>query len=155
MNPSDIPDINTGYGKSECHINVKNLTNDYIAIRVKTTKKEIYSLSPTYSLIQPNSNLDIKFTYTIRDIYESPDKHKFKIEAIVIPESYKTKEVKMIYDFIVKNKTPIRGCTIKLGVIFNNRKFTQNNRNTKTRDVELDRSLNPNCVIYENILESE
>lgn len=58
---------NTGvYGKSECIVAVKNLTNSCVAVRTKTTKKDVYAVNPTYGVIQPNGILDIKFVYFIK-----------------------------------------------------------------------------------------
>jgi hypothetical protein len=156
LNPADFPDSVNGYGKSDCSINAKNLTDKYIAIRVKTTKKEVYTLNPTFSLVKPNESIDIKFTYIIKDLQEFADKHKFKFEGIIIPEEYTTKEIKAIFDLITKNKLPVRGCTIKLGVTFNNLKLSRTALSqNKPRDLDINRSLNLNNAMYENIKEDE
>jgi hypothetical protein len=45
---------------------VKNLTGSFVAIRTKTTKKDVYAVNPTYGVIYPNGSLEIKFTYHIK-----------------------------------------------------------------------------------------
>jgi hypothetical protein len=54
------------YGKSECIILVKNLTNNHVAIRTKTTKKDVYAVNPTYGTINPAQTFEIKFVYYIK-----------------------------------------------------------------------------------------
>ena len=156
LNPSDFPDSVNGYGKSECVISARNLSNEYLAIRVKTTRKEVYMLNPTYSLVKPNESIEIKFTYIIKDIQENPDKHKFKFEGIVVPEEFVNKDTKAIFDHFIKNKIPVKGYTIKLGVSFTNIKLSKTTyRDSRTREIEVNRSLNPNSMIYENTKEDE
>ena len=66
LSPSANPD-NTGiYGKSESVMLVKNLTNSHVAIRTKTTKKDVYAVNPTYGIINPSGTFEIKFTYYIK-----------------------------------------------------------------------------------------
>ncbi len=45
---------------------VKNLVNSNVAVRTKTTKKDVYAVNPTYGIIPPNGTLDIKFVYYIK-----------------------------------------------------------------------------------------
>jgi hypothetical protein len=45
---------------------VKNKSNSFVAIRTKTTKKEVYAVNPTYGIIVPQGTLDIKFVYHIK-----------------------------------------------------------------------------------------
>ena len=68
LSPSSIPDNAGLYGKSESVMIVKNLTNSYVAIRTKTTKKDVYAVNPTYGVINPRASFEIKFTYYIKVI---------------------------------------------------------------------------------------
>ena len=71
-------------------------------------------------IIKANDKVEIKFIYTIKDLNESPEKHKFKFEAIVIPNELINKDVKHIFDEVVKNKIPVKGITLKRNVLFKN-----------------------------------
>ena len=48
---------------------VKNLVNSNVAVRTKTTKKDVYAVNPTYGIIPPNGTLEIKFVYYIKVIF--------------------------------------------------------------------------------------
>jgi hypothetical protein len=66
LTPSNIPD-NTGiYGKSDFTMTVRNLTSSLVAVRTKTTKKEVYAVNPTYGMVPPKGTLEIKFVYFIK-----------------------------------------------------------------------------------------
>jgi hypothetical protein len=45
---------------------VKNKTSSNVAVRTKTTKKDVYAVNPTYGVIQPEGLLEIKFVYYIK-----------------------------------------------------------------------------------------
>jgi hypothetical protein len=45
---------------------VKNLTNSFVAVRTKTTKKDVYAVNPTYGVVNPEGTLEIKFVYYIK-----------------------------------------------------------------------------------------
>lgn len=61
-----MPDQSGIYGKSECIVLVKNHTNSLVAIRTKTTKKDVYAVNPTYGIINPLQTFEIKFVYYIK-----------------------------------------------------------------------------------------
>ena len=65
---------------------MKNESNKYVALRIRTTKKDLYAAYPSYYVIKPNSKLDSKVTFTKKHDYKSIDisKHKFKIEGILL-----------------------------------------------------------------------
>ena len=89
---------------SEEDITVTNLTSDYLAFRAKTTKKDNYTVNPTYCVIPPNENkiLNILLYNMIGQNLDSKG-HKFKFEGFIIPESRKDEEVKDIFkDYIQK-----------------------------------------------------
>ncbi len=66
LTPSPTVDGNGVYGKSECIMKVINKTDSFVAIRTKTTKKEVYAVNPTYGVVNPNGALEIKFIYYIK-----------------------------------------------------------------------------------------
>ena len=39
---------------SELKLTITNLTSEYIAFRIKTTKKDYYAVEPTYNVLIPN-----------------------------------------------------------------------------------------------------
>lgn len=66
LSPTPTPDTSGIYGKSECVILVRNLTNSHVAIRTKTTKKDVYAVNPTYGIVNPAQTFEIKFVYYIK-----------------------------------------------------------------------------------------
>lgn len=66
IEPAASPDQNGIFGKSECTITVKNKTSSHVAVRTKTTKKDVYAVNPTYGVILPEGLLEIKFVYYIK-----------------------------------------------------------------------------------------
>ena len=99
---------------SEENITVTNLTSDYLAFRTKTTKKEFYSVNPTYCIIPPNETQILTFVFYNR-IGEKIDakNHKFKFEGFIIPETEKDEEVKTLFQNYIKNGTKVVGTTKK------------------------------------------
>jgi hypothetical protein len=45
---------------------VKNLTKSFVAVRTKTTKKDVYAVNPTYGVVNAEGTLEIKFVYYIK-----------------------------------------------------------------------------------------
>ncbi len=70
-------------------------------------------------ILLPNEQCEIKFIYTIRDVNENPEKHKFKFEAILIPKEFEKIEVKTLFNTIIKNRITVKGNIIKRCVQFN------------------------------------
>lgn len=66
LDPSPTQDSSGIYGKSDFTMTVINKVNSYVAIRTKTTKKDVYAVNPTYGIISPNSAIEIKFVYYIK-----------------------------------------------------------------------------------------
>ena len=54
-------DLAQNKDKIEASILVKNNLNQKVAIRILTTRKELYNVVPTYTIIQPNSSIKIMF----------------------------------------------------------------------------------------------
>ena len=93
--------VNSKIQKSECDIKVKNLTFNYLALRVKTTRKEEYAVNPNYCMILPDGEVTIHFIMTLKTNHFSPQKAKFKFEAIVIDNIDKDKDPKFLFDFCI------------------------------------------------------
>ena len=126
---------------------------EYIFIyQAKTTKKDVYTLNPTYLLLKPGNNSEIKFIYNIKDLNEGPEKHKFKFEGIIVPDEVINKDVKTIFDYISKNKVCVIGCVLKRNVLFNNLKLSKTviQHKSTIKDIDVNRSLNLNRLINDN-----
>lgn len=87
-------DNNNYSSESSCIIT--NLTDDYIAFRTKTTKKEDYAVKPTHAILMPKASTKIVFNKHSLDL--DPTGHKFKFDAIVISESDKDKDIKSLFE---------------------------------------------------------
>lgn len=90
-----------------------------LAIRVKTTKKDIYFITPNYSKVKPGGTLDITVVYLKKEGIESQiGKHKFKIEAICIPDKKleTSEEIKTYFEYLTDNQIKVQGTTLKRGV---------------------------------------
>lgn len=69
LDPATYPDQKGVYGVSDFVMTVRNLTGSFVAIRTKTTKKDVYAVNPTYGVVYPNGTLEIKFAYHIKVNY--------------------------------------------------------------------------------------
>lgn len=95
---------------SEENIRVTNLTSDYLAFRTKTTKKEYYSVDPTYCIISPNGQQVLNFVfYNKVGAKLDPKNHKFKFEGFIIPESEKDEDAKNLIQNYIKSGTKVVG----------------------------------------------
>ena len=75
---------------SELKLTITNLTSEYIAFRIKTTKKDHYAVEPTYGVLTPNGEQKIKITYYGKTGVKPNSKdHKFRVEGFIIPEEQK------------------------------------------------------------------
>ena len=101
--------------ESECNVKITNLMSNYIALRIRTTKKEYYAVNPTYCIISPNSNKNINFILYIKGNYKDIDfsNHKFRFEGILINENDINNEPKKIFENFIKNKIKVKGNIIK------------------------------------------
>ena len=95
---------------SEDELDIKNITDCYLAFRIKTTKKLFYTVNPSYFILPPNSTQKVKFLY-----YYVPGNgvnstgHKFKIEGFKITDSEQNEEPKNLFLNYSKNKIPVEG----------------------------------------------
>lgn len=104
---------------SEIKLQIKNLTNQYVAFRVKTTKKQNYAVNPTYTIISPNSTQTIEIAYYITYGEKIDEKgHKFKFEGFTINFSQKNLNPKDIFQEIVEKNESVHGSLKKLLVRF-------------------------------------
>jgi len=73
-------------------INIYNDSQTDLLIRIRTNKKDLYTVNPAYSLIEKGSFIDLKISYLLKSINEDYSKHKFKIETLEIPNLKKVIE---------------------------------------------------------------
>ena len=104
---------------SSSQIVVKNLSQEYISLRVKTTKKQNYTVEPSYFILNPSETKIINIYFYINKVEEINEKgHKFKFEGFIIKESEKNKNIKNIFADYIKNGIKVRGNFIKKYVKF-------------------------------------
>ena len=104
---------------SSCSIVVTNLTDNYIAFRSKTTKKDLYVVNPPYTIIKPNNNQQILIEFYMKHKnLPNREGHKFKFEGIVIDDSDINKPPKKIFEEKIANKIQVKGNTCKRNVEF-------------------------------------
>ena len=99
---------------SEEELCVTNLTSDYLAFRTKTTKKEYYSVNPTYFVLPPKGNQIIKFVFYNQSGKEiDPKGHKFRFEGFVIHKSEKDEDLKELFKNYIKSGKKVVGNVAK------------------------------------------
>ena len=104
---------------SENEIKVTNLTEDFLAFRIKVTKKAYYSVQPTYCIIPPKElkTITIKFFLKEGEIPKFHG-HKFKFEGFIIPEKEKDKDAKILFNEYTQKAAPVVGKSQKTFVQF-------------------------------------
>ena len=126
-NNNDIQEVNINNSISSHYpiklgntsILVTNLTSEYISLRTKTTKKQYYSLDPSYCNIAPNSEQKLDFKYFIKAGEQvSNSGHKFKFEAFVISPEEKDQDSKILFNKYISQKIPVKASLIKTSVKF-------------------------------------
>ena len=119
-------------------ISVKNLTDDYIAFRIKTTKKYYYCVKPIYCIIPPKEFQIIKITFLLNK-GEIPKLHghKFKFEAFIIPENEKDKDPKDMFREYSEKGESLVGNSQKTFVQFINENEIENSDIKKTNSGNL------------------
>ena len=118
---------------SEEELCVTNLTSDYLAFRTKTTKKEYYSVNPTYFILPPNGNQIIKFLFYNQSGKEvDPKGHKFRFEGFVILESEKDEDLKELFQKYIKSGKKVVGNVAKryVKIIKENEVLSQDSNST-------------------------
>ena len=147
---------------SESILTIKNLTSNYLAMRIRSTKKDFYSVNPTYSIIEPNSSRKISFQLFIKESLLSTlnnSEHKFKFEGVEL-EEYNFEEPKKIFDEISKNNLKYNIYSVKKIAEFIdlNNNINQNNSSSKLsidKNSTFQSNLNSNIQNNTNIKQSK
>ena len=96
--------------KSENEVKVKNITDDYIAFRTKTTKKAYYSVEPVHCVIPPKGEQIVKISFLAKEGERIKTRgHKFRFEGFVIQEDEKDKNAKDIFNEYTQKGAPVVG----------------------------------------------
>lgn len=121
--------------KSETEIKITNLTDNFLAFRVKTTKKLYYSVNPTYCVIPSKEIKSIKIIFLIKE-GEIPKLHghKFKFEAFIINENEKDKDPKDLFSEYIKKGAPVTGNSHKTFVQFSDEVENSSENHKKSRN---------------------
>ena len=129
---------------SECHIKIENISSNYVALRVRTTKKYSYAVYPIYAIIKPNYFINIKLVYhsNPNEVISSAG-HKFRFEGFIIDEKEKNcKDILGLFQQYIKGKKVVKGNIIKKKVIFS---FVEDNqKNLKEKKFNLNDHKNCN-----------
>lgn len=103
----------------ECEINVTNITSNNVALRVRTTKKKLYTVEPNFCTLLPNSAIKIIISaYSHRNDEINSKGHKFRFEGIIIPKNLIGSDTKEIFAELTKNQRQVKGNSIKRVVEF-------------------------------------
>lgn len=130
--------INVGHTS----ITVSNLSSEYLAFRTKTTKKQYYSVFPSYCIIIPKGKDKIDFNYYIKEGEKVSEKgHKFLFEGFVISPEEKDKEPRLLFSTYISQKTPVKGTIIKSDV-----KFIENEINSIDKNNVISNPLSSNSL---------
>ena len=139
---------------SSCSIVVTNLTDNYIAFRSKTTKKDLYVVNPPYTIIKPNNNQQILIEFFMKHkSLPNREGHKFKFEGIVIDDSDINKPPKKIFEEKIANKIQVKGNTYKRDVVFiedDNYDYHQKPQNIPNNSVSESINLSRNSL-YQSV----
>lgn len=139
---------------SSCSIVVTNLTDNYIAFRSKTTKKDLYVVNPPYTIIKPNNNQQILIEFYMKHKnLPNREGHKFKFEGIVIDDSDINKPPKKIFEEKIANKIQVKGNTCKRNVEFiedDNYDYHQKPQNIPNNNVSESINLSRNSL-YQSV----
>ena len=119
---------------SQNTIIIKNISKQYIALRIIATKKSYYKIEPKYVIISPNTFINIKIFYQ-----SNPDEkitslgHKFIFEGFIIEEKYKnTKNILSLFQQVISSNKLVKGNSI-----IKNVKFIQENNKINELDKEI------------------
>ena len=120
--------------ESKNEIKITNLTEDYLAFRIKTTKKLYYCVQPTYCIIPPKEIKSVMITFYLKE-GEIPklNGHKFKFEGFIILESEKDKDAKDLFNEYTQKGTPVTGNSHKTFVHFSNNNNDQNENSSDNK----------------------
>lgn len=122
---------------SECFIKIENISSNYVALRIRTTKKYCYSVEPTYSIIAPNTFEKVKILYYIKPGEEiNSQGHKFRFEGIIIEQKEKnTKNIFGLFQQYIQKGIIVKGNSIIKAVNFiNDDNFIISSKSTRVSD---------------------
>ena len=104
---------------SQEDLSIVNLTQNYLALRIKTTKKENYSVNPMYFIISPEGTQEVNFKLYLK-LGQKPDAkgHKFKFEGFIIKESQKNEDAKFLFIDYIDKGIEVIGNVQKRKVVF-------------------------------------
>ena len=129
---------------SQTEILLTNVTSSYVAYRSRITKKNYYQVEPSHMILPPNSNITIKITFFHNfKLPFPPQGHKFRFEGIEIPNNMKKMDAWKIYEEYSKNKTEVKGNSIRkiAEFIFDNN-YVQNFSEENNNKLEYSQSFN-------------
>ena len=141
---------NSQESASECYIKIVNISSNYVALRVRTTKKYSYAVYPIYSIINPNSFINIKIIYHSNPNEEiSSVGHKFRFEGFIIDDKEKNcQNILGLFQQYIKSKKIVKGNIIRKNVIFvfddNNQINSEENRNNISKNININLPLKGN-----------
>jgi len=142
---NDITGKNIIHPISNCSIIVTNLTDNYIAFRSKTTKKDLYVVNPPYTIIKPNNTVQILIEFYMKNkSFPNREGHKFLFQGIVINESDINKPPKKIFEEVIKNKIHVKGNIYKRNVEFiedQNYEYHQISKNIPNNSINISESV--------------
>lgn len=127
---------------SQEDLSVSNLTPNYLAIRIKTTKKKNYSVNPMYCIISPNGTQEINFKLYLRS-GQKPNAtgHKFKFEGFIIKESQKNEDAKFLFTDYTDKGIEVQGNIQKRNVIFKEEGEIGNENEDEKEDEKEDKTI--------------
>ena len=157
---SQLPqNSNSLFPLSQTEILLTNLTSSYVAYRSRITKKKFYQVEPSHMILPPNSNITIKITFFHNfSLPFPPQGHKFRFEGIMIPNNMKRTDAWKIYEEFSKNKTEVKGNSIRKVAEFvfdNNYKANfseENNKLEYSQSINNISDFNGTSSIYTNAL---
>ena len=157
---SQLPQNSNGLSPlSQTEILLTNLTSSYVAYRSRITKKKFYQVEPSHMILPPNSNITIKITFFHNfSLPFPPQGHKFRFEGIMIPNNMKRTDAWKIYEEFSKNKTEVKGNSIRKVAEFvfdNNYKANfseENNKLEYSQSINNISDFNGTASIYTNAL---
>ena len=140
-------------GNYETSIFVENLVDVNVGVRIKTTKKEIYAVLPSYLLLTPFSKSEIKIVYTRKCDENDTDlgKHKFKFEAILLEKDITSDNLKTHFSNLSNSKTKVQGTILKKRVYH---KFTGGKEAAKPTPVQENKSFVESQSMNQSVFQS-
>ena len=118
VDTDDISELSSNTAKisKETEIKIINTTTDFIAIKIKTTRKNNYIMSPASIFVltpKEEKNINIRF---VRNEGEKLKLKNYKVlfEGIIIKEEEKDLNIKDLFDKYTKNENKVNIYTIQI-----------------------------------------